>query len=441
MSVKVKLDHFSGAGRVFTRTSGGLAPVLRDMLIEAAQTKVFGASLTQITDNTGGTAANALAAIPALAIATASGTLAEGEAAVNTSLGKIENAIAVYASTLNGARKLLGLPLLVDAQGAIAAANTLPALDLTGTGAAAGSTADYATGSAAATAVAANVERLVLATDEVLVALGQPVMLGHVGAGISEPFATMATVGTVATDASTGAVSSVLVTGVTSFLAAVANAMSTLAVAFNSCIVGQRTVALTDNSGGTAAAALAVNASPAAVAGAATTSAPKAGFDTQLGVIANSIASLASAYNTLAREKGFPTILTDSSGGTASTTLAAISAALVAVNGSTGTVAVDEVSALAAMAVVDNALSSIGAAASTLAADKYNTAALGTDALGGVVSTTLAAVGTTAAGVGAATGNITLLDTAVDTWLGKTANNVMTLAKLINAMNTMVVTT
>ena len=56
------------------------------------------------------------------------------------------------------------------------------------------------------------------------------------------------------------------------------------------------------------------------------------------------------------------------------------------------------------------------------------------------MSNVLVAISATAAGVGG-TGNVTLLNSAVDTWLGITANNISTMAAVLNAMVAMVHTT
>ena len=52
----VKIDNFSGAGRVFTRTPLGLAPILRGMLIDHARFKVEVSGVHDFTDNSTGTA-------------------------------------------------------------------------------------------------------------------------------------------------------------------------------------------------------------------------------------------------------------------------------------------------------------------------------------------------------------------------------------------------
>ena len=274
------------------------------------------------------------------------------------------------------------------AEGTVASANTIPAQDTSGTGASVGSTVTWASAEQAANTVENNLVCLTMALNEILVALGQPKVTSNLRsmAGATPPFNVLTTLPALAS--STDGTNSVLVTGVTAFLAAAANAFASLAKAFNAYVPAPQDNTLTDSTGGASAAALAANALPAPANGAATTSAPKAGFDTQLGVIRNAISSMASAYNALVVEAGDPAfdVITDSTGGTVSSTLSSISASLTAVDGSSGTSAVDEVSALAAMAIIDNSLSSLGYYASQLALKFDNVAPLGTDALGGTVS-------------------------------------------------------
>ena len=283
-----------------------------------------------------------------------------------------------------------------------------------------------------------------MALNQILVALGQPKVTSNLRsmAGATPPFNVLTTLPALAS--STDGTNSVLATGVTAFLAAAANAFASIAKAFNAYVPAPQDNTLTDSTGGASAAALAANALPAPANGAATTSAPKAGFDTQLSVIRNAISSMASAYNALVVEASDPSfdVITDSTGGTISSTLSSISASLTAVDGSSGTSAVDEVTALAAMAIIDNSLSSLGYYASQLALKFDNVAPLGTDALGGTVSATLASLSaTTATGVGGTTGTPTLLNSAVDAWLAGTKNNISSIATVLNAMNSMVKTT
>ena len=342
-AVKVGLGHFSGSSHVTTRGRAGLAAIVRDLAIQAAQTKVWGASISSLTDNTTGAAyagaAPRFANLPALASATATGTLGQSTSSLTTSLGKIKNASAVLVASMNGVRKYLGLPLLSYAEGTVASANTIPAQDTSGTGASVGSTVTWASAEQAANTVENNLVCLTMALNEILVALGQPKVTSNLRsmAGATPPFNVLTTLPALAS--STDGTNSVLVTGVTAFLAAAANAFASLAKAFNAYVPAPQDNTLTNSTGGASAAALAANALPAPANGAATTSAPKAGFDTQLGVIRNAISSMASAYNALVVEAGDPAfdVITDSTGGTVSSTLSSISASLTAVDGSSGT--------------------------------------------------------------------------------------------------------
>ncbi len=176
------------------------------------------------------------------------GTVGESESSFNTSLGKIRNATAVFVSTLNGVRKMLGLTLLSYGEGSIASANMLPALDTVGTGAAVGSTVDFYTAYASAAMVKTNIHKLELALNEVLVALGQPAQASALSVGISEPFLALSNVPVTVTDTSSGA-TSMLVTAVTTFLADVANDFATMAAAFNDYVIAPYNDPLTNSTG------------------------------------------------------------------------------------------------------------------------------------------------------------------------------------------------
>jgi hypothetical protein len=188
--------------------------------------------------------------------------------------------------------------------------------------------------------------------------------------------------------------------------------------------------AVTDGTGGTASTtALFANATPATVDGAATTSAPKAGFDAELNVIENAVAELASVANVLLRSYSLPALV-DNTAQSVNGALEALGVALVAVDGSSGASALDAVTAGARMATINNALSSLAAKLNALA--PYFGVTTLTDSLGGVVSGTLANVAATGAGVSGVAS--TMLNTAVNTWLTNNRNNVATLAAKLNQM-------
>ncbi|MET4190664.1 MULTISPECIES: hypothetical protein [unclassified Bradyrhizobium] len=406
--------------------------VLRGMAQDVARRTLEAAGIVDLTDNTTGTA-NATAYVdiplPVLAIdATAAGGVTASS--LNTSIGKIENAIRVAAAALNNVRGRVGLPLLVAVSGTIAAANTLPALDLTGSAGTGAAAADYASTVSALTNLKANINLLENSFQHVLDALGNNRQTMGLRANVSALNRTMTAAGTV-TASATGT-SAVAIADVTAFLAGAANALASLALRWNQVFVQGGFTALTDSTGGTVAATgLAANAVPAAAAGAATTSAPKAGFDTALAVIANAVASLTKRVNDIRTTYDLP-LITDGSTGTVSTTLAAETVALTAVDGSTGTVALDVVTATARMTAVNNALSSVAASVNDLLA-MVGSQDLVADALAGTASLTIASMAATGTGVGAAT-PVTMLNTAVQTWLTGTRNNVATLAAALNSL-------
>jgi hypothetical protein len=402
---------------------------LRALAIDNARNKIEVAGVADITDNTTGTAGTSYAAlaVPTVAIdATAAGGVQL--TALNTSFGKIENAYRVLSNSINNVRGRLGVSLLKATTGTQVTKDTLPALDLSSTGATGATAADFVTSKAVMANIVANLALLDDSFQHVLDCLGNTREVSAFQ-GLASLNSNVVALGVaIASTTGTGALAK---TDADAFLAAVANNLATFAARWNQIMVQGGLAALTDSSGGTAAAGLVANATPAAAAGAATTSAPKAGFDTQVALIANAVASLSSRLNALRAGFDLP-LFADNSTGTASTTIAAESVALVAVDGSTGTVAVDVVSATTAMAHIDNALSSLTAGTNDLA-NLLGLEPTIPDALGGAFSYTLAAIAATGTGVGATTA-VTMLNTAVNTWLTNNRNNISTLAAALNAL-------
>ncbi|MCC8942111.1 hypothetical protein H8A99_38280 [Bradyrhizobium sp. Arg68] len=225
--------------------------------------------------------------------------------------------------------------------------------------------------------------------------------------------------------AATDGSSSVAQAAGTAFLAAVANDLATIAAPWNQMFNQGSFSTLTDSTGGTAASGLAANPAPSPANGAATTSAPKAGFDTQLAAINDGTMNTLRKFYDLAP-------YTDNTGVTGNGTLAAISNSLTAVDGSSGTSAVDQVTALARIATVKHNVSSLAVGINDLVG--FVGIPSLTDSLGGTASTTIAAVAATGTGVGGATGTPTLLNADAHTWLGHARDNLATLAAKLNAI-------
>ena len=232
-AIKVRKDHFVGTSKIFSREPDALSAILRGILIDSARLKVEVVGVADLIDNSTGVAAASLVAVPVPTVAingtTAGGTLAS---ALNTSLGKVQNAGLVLENTINEARAPLGLPLLTGLSGTQAAANTIPAQDKAGTTGAGALAADYASSVAAFSVAKSNLVRLIHGTNEVLGALGLAPLV--VGQGQTALDLALGTIPTVA--ASTTGSSALALTDATAFFTAYANNVATLAVAWNAAM-------------------------------------------------------------------------------------------------------------------------------------------------------------------------------------------------------------
>lgn len=434
MGLGVKTTSFNNLASTYRKDGIGLGPVIRGILIDNARMKIEVTQVPDLTDNSTGVASATVSAV-AMAIPTApfDATSAGGAqlTATNAAFVKIENAGRVLVNSINNARARLGMPNMAAASGVQAAADTIPAQDKSVATANGVSAIDYATGIAAMLQTRKNIYRLFRGMNGLFRAMGEPIMSHTLINAANFPSDLNLSAITAASASATGA-SSISKTVMDAFLDACANNIATMALVWNRQMVqGGSITDLTDSSGGTASPTnIVAMPTPAAAAGAATTSSPKAGFDAQLAIIANSCASLAARTNILIDHFG-GTRLTDNSGGTPSTTLAAQSANLTAVDGSSGTSAVDVVTAAARMASVRNNIADLTRAINLLA-PSFGVGLLA-DASGGSANTTLEAITATGTGVGGAT-PVTMLDSAVDTWLGQVQNNIATLAGRLNAM-------
>lgn len=441
MTAVVKSRHFSAASKVFTGEADGLSAIIRGLAIDNARQALLVTNIAAITDSSTGTADGATSAndytfadVPIAAygvfVGTSSGAVQRS--AFNTALGVVANAHAVLAERLNRMRGRLGLSMIV-APGTIATAGTIPAMTLTATTSSGTSAVDYASFLTGAATVKANHRKIVAAFMEVMYATGYAsaftvALTGAFGSGY-----TLAATPTIAA-AATGA-SSIKLSNGNDFLAGLANNVATMALAYNALFTQTGLTALTDSSGGTASlttiAALGTF-TPYTTAG--TDLAPKTTFDTQLGLYADAFADLAARINLVSTQLGLGTLVTDSSGGSANTTIAALASALTAVDG-TGNTGVAAVSGLAKWVLVKNGIATLTAAVNELA-PFYGVSAL-TDSSGGTASTAnpkvIAAVGTTSAGSdGTSLGSVA--DTEVDANLLAAKNAIATLALAVNKM-------
>jgi hypothetical protein len=273
---------------------------------------------------------------------------------------------------------------------------------------------------------------LARAMNEVFVALGESAVDTSAMKGVVSSDESLALPATAAAAASPGS-SAVSKAVADAFLLKQAANLATLIDHWNDIMFQAGLTDLTDSTGGSSGGdAIAANTIPSAANGAATTSSPKAGFDTVLQVLEDNESDLATRMNLLRRRYGL-TEYTISTGVSADTTLAAVTNNLTAVDGSSGTAAVDQVSARASMLIVQNNISSMVVGINELC-DYFGLPHLTNALVGTTPATTIANVPATGTGVGGATGTPTLLDADVDTWLGNCRNNLATLAAKLNAM-------
>lgn len=436
MAIKIKSTDFSGAGQVY---DGTLADAIRGLAQDVARNKVH--QFGDITDSSGGTAAYGSGIVlhtgSGVAAFTETGTASTQKAAFDTAIGKTANAMAVLARRINILNGAVGLPLITDSTGGtVATEGTIPSQDFALSGVAS-SCLDVTTGRARLESIKNNMRRLVGAANRLAVAVGEAKISSVAGMKFLGPdsgeLIVLEAIAASGTAVDGTASSTIAVSVINTELTKVANNIATLALFLND-ITGVQATDLTDSTGGTATTGtIAALTAPAAAAGAATTSAPKAGFDTELvGPIENGLAELATRINYLLRKNGL-SILTDSTGQSVNGTLEIIDDTLTAVDGSTGTDALEQASARVQMNLVRDAIASLTAKVNILA-PLYGLHEL-TDSSGGTVSTTIANLSATSAGVGSASA-VTMLDTDVDAWLDVVTDNFATLAAHLNLMTT-----
>jgi hypothetical protein len=232
-AIKVRKDQFVGTSKVFGREPDALAAIIRGLAIDSARLKVEVSGVADFVDNTTGTTASVLVNVPIPATAidatSAGGTLAS---ALNTSLGKIQNAGLVVENVINTARTLLGLPLLTGSSGTEATAGTIPAQTLAGTGGTGAAAASFASAVAALNIAKSNLVRLIRGADEVFVALGVSSLAYNQGSHVLD--LALVAIPTVTTSAA--GLEALALTDATAFLAAYANNVATLAATWNAAL-------------------------------------------------------------------------------------------------------------------------------------------------------------------------------------------------------------
>jgi hypothetical protein len=433
---KVKTNHFVGAAKVYSSESDSLTNVIRGLVQDLARSRIDNGSA--LTDNTAGVAvypyALGVQAGSTMATHTDSGTDSAPKAGFDTAVGQIANGMAVLAKSMNILGAAIGAPQLVDnTGGTVATTGTLPAITSTLSAASGGTNAvDAVSGLATLGVLKTNMAILTGHMNRIATAVGYPdsVSFGSFTPGFPGTD-TLALVSASGTGVPGSAANSTLQnTVVEAELVTIAANLATIAALWNG-IVGGNPAALTGTPGGSASyTAVVVQTAPgAAVDGAATTSAPKAGIDTALGYVNTNMCELSERVNTLLKKNGLSPLLTDNTGLSASGALHAVTTSFSAVDGSSGSSAVDYTTLKARMVSINNDIASITAKVNLLA-PIYGHPLL-VDSSGGVASNTIATVGTaTAAGVSGAAS--TVLNTVANTYFTAVAGNCTSLMNKLN---------
>jgi hypothetical protein len=426
-----------------------LFKALQGLAQDNARAKFDGLSISAVTDSTGGTAVNGVFYTTALVSvvkpvpftnAASTSNAAVQKTAFDASMGKLGNAAASLANFINPYLGELGFDSIIIPS-ALTITAAVPALDSASTGSTTTGSVDATTGIAQINIQKGNFSTVMLAINRIAKALGENLLIDNSGGleDTSEPLTLIANAATAASvDASL--LPSLAATPTTAEFVALQNNYATAIAFLNRVLVNAEATTITDNSGGTASTALPPTlvalTIPPAFTTVATDCAPKAGFDTQVALFQNAVASLADKMNRHIQFLGDSAAsilpLKDLTTGTVSTTIAAEAASLSAVTGTT--VCIDVTTATTTLQAYMNNQAEL--------AKKYNEIATYydlitlTDSTTGVPPTddqTLVAMPTTATG-NAGTGNATMAATAMNTFLAAARNNIATLAAAVNSM-------
>lgn len=233
MTIKVGSTYFSAGGNVPASVYGDtatLAKALQGVVVELGRLKVIEVNPGDFTDNSTGVSAGSIVDL-VLPTAAYDATSAGGSprAALNTAIGKIENAMAVVAENMATTRTALGLTALTYA-GTVATPGTIPALDKTLTATNGTSAVDYVSGTAKLTELKGSMRELVHCFNEVLVAVGATPLASALTGDFTLNYAIAAIADA---DASATGASSISDTVADAFLTAAAANIASMATKWN----------------------------------------------------------------------------------------------------------------------------------------------------------------------------------------------------------------
>ncbi|MEY9560475.1 hypothetical protein [Sinorhizobium fredii] len=235
-TIRINKDYFAGSGKVWDRQVG-LGAIIASLVADNARRVLADTPPAALTDNSGGAGTLEAGlqpfAKPAPLVA-ADGGLNMNFAA---SVEKLVNAHKVVAEALTAARAALGLPAVNLAEGNVAAANTIPALDDTANAAASGSAPVAHTSFMRIVAVTRrNQGKLLGAINEFRRAVGNAPFANAFGTGGGELAPTPDPVAAGADDA--GVYVSVAVADATAFLVTARDNVAVIAAAWQAAIDG-----------------------------------------------------------------------------------------------------------------------------------------------------------------------------------------------------------
>lgn len=239
----------------------------------------------------------------------------------NTQITQIRNGLAVMADHCNNVRARLGLAPMVWSEGTIAAAGTIPAITKTVTTTSGATSLDYAEGVAVMTAARNNLATLVVGLNEIASAIGEPVLTEATLGTPARTTHTLEVLASAAAAASpydsavSKAAADIWFTAMAANMASMALKWNLM---FNQ---GALTVLTTAVTGDTISNTLAAMTVPVAYVTAGSDCAPKAGFDTAIDLIGNNIADLSLRANLLLARYGFTLLDYAAVDGTANTAL------------------------------------------------------------------------------------------------------------------------
>ncbi len=431
--VLIRKKTFTGQSFLHSAADNGLAAIIRGLAQDNARAKIEVAGVGDFTDNTTGTATGV--AVTALVVPSAlfDATSVDGAPATafNTAIGVFENNGAVFADHLNNARVRIGLPLMTWASGTIATAATLPVMTKSLSGTTGATAIDFVEGLARMNSARDNLATMARGLNEILEALGDTNITDNSGGTPDFADVALDTIADAAANADGS--SSISDTVMDAFLLQLANGVATLADRFNDAMEQAGPSDLTNNAGGTTSDILAAMTAPPAFQSSGADSLTKTLWEVELAKYRNNFADITARANLLLGKYSL-TQLTDSSAGSANTTVEAVLATIADADPSTGPQGVERATHASTFALIMNNFASVTAKINLLV--PFFGAVGMTDSSGGTAGAIIVAMPDSGDAVDGTdeTTNATVASTPSDVQLAIIRNAFTSLAAKLNEM-------